>query len=335
MNPTDAVLAWLDRLRADAEQAPHAPLSVEGLRLVLGHALDAISPTALRAALEQGGEAYSQVGYVAARSVLTAPLEWCALLLAHGSRVHLKHPAGAPGLAPWLVDHAEAVGLPLTASSHREPLSSAELVIAMGSDATLRTLAARYGQVLGFGHRVSLAILPQNTPRPLIDALAADLAAHDGRGCMSPCLVLTTDSSLSDPLAEAMAAAQVRWPRGSLSDGEHAALRTRRALARAAGRVHEGQGWSVHQLPLALVRPVSLPRSAQVAVVPGLMDALASLTPSFPPLSTLSAPTALHHALRSLAPRVCELGQMQRPPLRRHHDGVEHLRAITKAPPAP
>jgi hypothetical protein len=191
----------------------------------------------------------------------------------------------------------------------------------MGSDATVREVRSSMShttRVLGFGHRFSAAWSPWGEdPAPL----AADLAAHDGRGCMTPAVVFTDDLRQGEALAAAMAHAEARWPRGAITDAESAALRGREALARITGKVWAGPGWAVHALPAERWSPVSLPRSAQLVVT---SDTLASLAPWSDALSTLgsSAPRSAPGHVRVTAP-----GTMQAPPVERLHDGVDWLRA--------
>lgn len=310
------VRAWRDRLRTAPLPATH--LSPQGLAFVRDLALDALRDDVLDRVAAIPGVPFPNASFVAARTALTAPIEWLAVLLGRGTRVHLKVPRGDPGLGPWLTEHAVAEGLPLTCA---DTLSPAPLVVVMGSDNTVREVQASMPEptrVLGFGHRFSAAwSLWGEDPAPV----AADLAAHDGRGCMTPAVVFTDDLRQGEALAAAMAEAEARWPRGALSDAESAALRSREALARVTGKVWSGPGWSVHALPAARWSPVSLPRSAQLIVTP---DAHPLLAPWSHALSTLGSTTprsAPDHV------RVALPGQMQAPPVERHHDGVDWLRA--------
>lgn len=330
------VRAWRDALRDDLPRAPATGLSPQGLALVVGHALDALSDDALARACDVPGTPWERAVVVAARTVVTAPVEWLALLLAHGTPTVLKTPRGEPGLAPWFVAHADAVGLPLTTTDDRAAASQAPLVVAMGDDATIDHIRARLApgaRLLGFGSRFSAAWLPDPDDAP---ALARDLAAHDGRGCMSPAIVLTDAPDRVRPaLAAAMRRAEEAWPRGSVHDAEHAALRSRAALARATGSVDAGPAWSVHRLPAVHATPVSLPRSVQLVAVPDVAAAVTLLTPWRRALSTLGLPRGADArpwaALGS--PRVAELGSMQAPPLVRAHDGVAHLPQLVRPPP--
>ena len=310
------VRAWRDRLRE--APLPQTHLSPQGLTLIRDLALDALRDDVLDRVAAIPGRPYPAASFVAARTAMTAPIEWLAVLLGRGTEVHLKVPRGDPGLGPWLTQHAAEAGLPLTCA---DTLTPAPLVVVMGSDDTVsqvRSSMPATARVLGFGHRFSAAwSLWGEDPTPL----AADLAAHDGRGCMTPAVVFTDDLRQGEALAVAMAEAEARWPRGVITDAESAALRGREALARVTGRVWTGPGWSVHALPAARWSPVSLPRSAQLVVT---SDAHALLAPWSDALSTLGSTTPRHAPphVRLAAP-----GQLQAPPVERHHDGVDWLRA--------
>jgi hypothetical protein len=339
----ERVLAWRDALRADAAGAPDVGLSRPGLRLVLDAALDALDARALATAVDLGGAPFEAATFVAARTVVTAPIEWLAVLLGRGTRVTLKHPAGAPGLAPWLAEHARRLGLPLVVTDRREAVQGVPLVIVMGDDATVaevRDAVAPDVRCLGFGSRVSLAWWPLGDVAAEAAALARDLAAHDGRGCMTPSVILTDrPDEAADALAAAMSEAEARWPRGEVTPAEHAALRARTALARATGRVIEGPGWGVHVVPVGLIDPVGLPRAAQVV---GL-GADGAPPPSVLrwPLSVVGVPRGwvdapdVQRRFGPLAARICTLGAMQRPDLLRVHErGLDHWRATGRGGPS-
>lgn len=326
-----AVGAWRDRLRSvdAAAAAPH--LSPEGAAHALTVALDALGDDALAAAAAVPGAPFRTATLVCARTVFTAPLEWCAVLLSRGTAVRCKLPAGVPGLGPVLAEHAAVLGLPLVVTEQRGAVQGAELVVAMGADATVADIGTQLApdtRFLGFGNRYSVAWVRRVES---LTALAEDAALHDGAGCMSPVAVFT---DLPTPvvlgaLGAAMADAQRRWPRGPVSAADAARTRTRRALARVVGAVAEGDGWSVHALPVEHFLPASLPRSL---VVHQVVDVEQLRGPLTGPLSTVGTddPTGLATVLDAASVRVCAPGEMQRPPLLRRHDGVDWIRETAR-----
>lgn len=317
-----AVRAWRELLHR-IDPSPAVPtLSGAGAQHALAVQLDALTDTALDQVAAMPGKPWSTATVTTARTVSTAAIEWCAVLLGRGTRVVWKHPLGAPGLAPLLADAAAKVRLPLTVTADRAAVDDAELVVAMGSDETITAIRDRArGTVLGFGHRFSVAWV---TERAGLAAVADDAALHDGRGCMSPVAVFTPLANADATLAAAMVEAQRRWPVGAVAPAEAAAIRARRALARAVGAVHEGDGWSVHALPVARWSAAALPRSIAVHQVTDVAGFAEAMAPMLPWLSTVGADAKIP---AWPAVRVAALGRMQRPPLVRRHDGVDWLKA--------
>lgn len=321
----DAVRAWRDRLRT-LDPAPLAPgLSPAGARAAWGAALDALADDVLDRVAAIEGEPFPAAAFVAARTVFTAPLEWCAVLLGRGTEVTLKHPVGHPGAATVYADLARAVDLPLRVTDDRAAIDDVPLVVAMGSDATVAAIReqAEDARVLGFGHRFSVAWI---TGLDALPALAEDVALYDGRGCFSPVAVLTplAAGDVLDRLGGALAEVQERWPRGQVSDEEHARIRTRRALAAVVGEVRRGDGWELHALPPSRLDPVALPRAVAVHQTTDPAAALARWSRWLSTVGTdqvgLSWPGA----------RTCRPGRMQRPPVERLHDGIDWLRATLR-----
>lgn len=345
----DLVRAWRERLRELDPGFHPTGLSPEGAREALAAALDALDDESLEAVADLGGRAFPTAAVVAARTVTTAVLEWCAVLLGRGSTVLLKHPTGDPGLADLLVGAARDVGLPLVMVVDHDAVRQADLVIAMGRDETMEriraTLPART-RFLSHGQRFSVGWI-RGRPQPLDPrvpegfettswgGVAADAALHDTRGCFSPVAVFTPLplEVACDRLAESMAAAAARWPVGTVAPAEHAAIRSRRALAKATtGVVREGAGWSVHGVEPRHVDPTALPRSVAVHHVADAPGAARALAPYARWLSAVGTddPDAVGLFMSVGADRVCRPGRMQRPPLVRPHDGEDWLRATAR-----
>jgi hypothetical protein len=316
----DAVRQWRDRLRT--ETAPAGHLSEAGAQEALMVALDALTDDAssvLSQRLERGP---TTAAVIAASTVDTAPLPWCAALLGSGATVTLKHPTGHQGLSVWLANTAQQAGLPLHATSERGAVENVEVVVAMGSDATIAAVrASTKGRVLAFGHRFSAAWVRGPAQ---FGAVAQDVALHDSRGCMSPVAVFTElpmDVAVRG-MAQALSEAEARLPRGQISPIEGATLRARCALAQVAGTLERGETWAVLGLPPGLFRPSTPPRTVQVIHVADVQDAALRLAPWRTWLSTIGADHASEF-WRAIAPRVCAPGEMQRPTWLEPHDGVD------------
>ena len=338
----DLVRAWRDRLAELDPSFQPTGLSPEGTREALDAALAALDDDSLEAVARMGGRPFPTAAVVCARTVTTAPIEWCAVLAGRGSAVLLKYSARDPVLASLLVGAARDVGLPLVGVTERSAVLQADLVVAMGSDDTVQAirgaLPARV-RLLPHGHRFSAAWIieeplpvdprvPEGFETPW-GGIAADAALHDGRGCYSPVAVFTPLplEEAADRLATAMEAAAARWPVGTISPAEHAAIRARRALARVTGLVREGDGWSVHGLPLVHLDPLALPRSVAVYQVDDATEAARALAPYARWLSTIGTDDSdsLGTWVSLGATRLCRPGRMQRPPLLRPHDGEDWL----------
>jgi hypothetical protein len=332
------VKRWRDALRSDVASAPSVNLSTVGLVGAIEACLSALDDEALDCAAATGGTPWDSAAFVAARTVTTAPVEWCAVLLGRGTSVVLKTPAGEPGLAPWLCAHAARLGLPLSWTSDRQAIQRAEVVYVMGADATVQEVQGSVPAtttVVGFGHRFSVVWWARDAPvQATAEAVAMDLALHDTRGCMSPAVVLT-EAALDvvvPAMARAMARAEAVLPRGPCSDAELAQMRSRGALAQVLGKKVAGDAWSVWTLPGSHAQPTVLPRCAQVVAVPDLEAAVAWTRPWKAHLSTVGT-TSMREAGRwaqAGAGRVCRVGEMQRPPLDRPHDGVDLLTATCR-----
>jgi hypothetical protein len=141
---------------------------------------------------------------------------------------------------------------------------------------------------------------------------------------MSPAVVFTADPSrVLHPLIEAMTHAQQQWPRGTLTDSEHAELRSRHALVQVVGQAYQHPAWSIHVVPPAHMIPNTHPRSVQIVPVVDQAEARRCLASFAVHLSTVGTtnPGSASTWTELGASRVCSIGEMQRPPLPRCHDG--------------
>jgi hypothetical protein len=316
------VTAWRDAL-AGLDAAPFAPwLSEPGARAAWQAALDPLP------ALD--GLAPRPIGTVAvvgAATVFTAPLEVVAAALSLGGRALWKYPKGRPGAALAVASLEARV----TATSDRAALEAADRIVVLGSDATVAAVraAARSDQVvLGFGHRFSAAWLIGDDWR----GLAFDLAMHDGRGCLSPSVVLTPRADGVSLLAQALEDAEARWPAGARSPEEAARVRVRSALARVVGEVREGPWGAVHRVPADLLNPVALPRAPLLVQVDDVAAAHAALAPFARWLSTVATDDATISSWAG-ASAVVAPGQLQRPTIPRVWDGRPWPDALWETPP--
>ena len=124
------VLDWLESL----EPPKGSGLSDEGAKAALQAALHPITEFLKTNPTPQCR--FRRATMVASRTVFTAPLEWVALLLAGGCQVTLKRPAEA--LTIWDEWVKTAHALPLHVTTERTQIADAELLVAMGSDETIK-----------------------------------------------------------------------------------------------------------------------------------------------------------------------------------------------------
>jgi len=217
--------------------------------------------------------------------------------------------------------------------------------VAFGSDETMAALAPRLRgeRFVRHGHRLSVAVLGAATQEgaPLAEAAAAlalDVALWDQQGCLSPvALYVLGAERVPEPvfaaLAEAFAAAAVRWPRGrALPDatarfGVESDTAELRAAAGAEVRVVRGRDFTLVAEPDAAFRGSPLGRFLRIHPAPDPAELFAALAPLGPKLAAVgvaglgSLAGRLEPELAGLgAARVCPLGQLQTPPLAWPHD---------------
>ncbi len=122
--------------------------------------------------------------------------------------------------------------------------AEADCVTATGSDETLAAIRQRLpskARFLGYGHRVSFGyvtahVLSGLTAHKVVERAATDVAAWNQLGCLSPHVIyVEAGGRLSpDQFAEALAKEMERHeagaPRGQVSVGESADIRSRRAI---------------------------------------------------------------------------------------------------------
>lgn len=331
-------VAWAEGLgEANAEA---------GLRAAVG----AITGEGLRAELQGGvGPLPEGLLLVCAGGVFTAPLEWVALVAAAGIPLWVKPPGAAPAFPRALVAAMAAEGLAVRLHEGRDVPAEASVILAFGSDETLRALASAWPdrRLVGYGHAWSAALwwpdVQDSTSRhSWMSHYALDLCHYDGRGCMAPTALFVLDdpAQVEAELYDALERAEARWPAGPLPGALGPLLRERVGLARVLGRAKLGRGFGVLTLPLDRFRPFGLPRHAVIHPVadhgeieralagwPGLRSTLGAGGPSVWP--------SRWPDWTRVFTRICPLGTMQTPPFPRLHDGRPMLASIATADDGP
>jgi len=246
-------------------------------------------------------------------------------------------------------------------------LGDADAVIAYGDDhsiSALRQLAPAGAKFLGYGHKISFAVIAkeamtaENIPQ-LAQAAAFDASVYDQQGCLSPHVFYVEERGQFGPrkfaaaLAEAMAAYQARVPRGQLTVEEAAELTRFRSgyefrassdkrlgvwgsparQVDSDGQVNStGNDWTVIYDDSPSFIPSCLNRIIFVKPTDGYKRILDCIQKFASSVSTVGVAPMNERAIAFAAElarmgvhRVCPIGQMQRPPLSWHHDGRPNL----------
>jgi hypothetical protein len=227
----------------------------------------------------------------------------------------------------------------------------ADCVTATGTNETLTSIRQRLPPLkrfLAYGHRVSFGYVATDAlsgagARKVASQAAADVAAWNQLGCLSPHVIYVQNGGLVPPekfaelLAESLAELERTHPRGELPADVAAAIASRRGLyeVRAAHSPETrhwcSQGstaWTVVYEAAPQFQLSCLNRFIYVKSVKDLTEALQSADNVRGKVSTVGLAASASHA-RELATelarwgvtRVCPLGQMQNPPLTWRHDG--------------
>jgi hypothetical protein len=328
----EATLQALQNLRAQPAGPLSQGLSHSNAQECLNQAIRPLNSSSLAAGVAAAGPLPDTIGIIVPHGVFTTPIEWTALAIAGGSRVHLKAPNRDPALVRTLSEVFQKEGLPVTWSNQRE-LPPVDAVVAFGSDESIDAIAKAHSNVpmARYGHRFSLALVTGD-PEQAARALATDLARYDTRGCMAPTAIFCTGDgiALAEALASAMQESEHRWPRGTIDPALGPEWRRRLGLARVMGHTSAGAQWAVNVMQPAYFTPMSLPRMGTIHPIQDVHSLRQILAPWTPWLSTLGTDTegvtidGIH--------RVCPLGWMQAPPFPRDHDGRPMLSGLQPSP---
>jgi hypothetical protein len=246
------------------------------------------------------------------------------------------------------------------ADLERIALRHADAVIAYGGReavAAVRERARPDARFLGYGHRVSFAVVAREAlegaqAESLARRAALDVALFDQQGCVSPHVFYVEEGGALAPagwaalLADALAGVEAELPRGTLSPGEASAIRQLRGeaeFAQLAGRglaLHaspDGTAWTVVYDPDPTFAASCLNRTVRVKPVTDLEEVAARVEPLGAVLQSVGA-AGPEERLRPLAERlgrlgasrIAPIGRMAWPPPAWHHDGHPPLRELVR-----
>ncbi|MGF1464652.1 MAG: acyl-CoA reductase [Sandaracinaceae bacterium] len=246
---------------------------------------------------------------------------------------------------PELGDALAVVSFPGGSEAlERAIFGGADVVHAYGSDRTLCAIRGRLPattRFVGHGHGLGVLVVPKaalgsrDEARTVAEAASYDIAAYDQRGCLSPHAAIVEEGGAVDGaafaqlLSDALGERASDLPRGPLPTQVGAAQIQWRGIAAVRGTLHEGDGWAVaHE---GGERPRIGPgwRNVQVVDADGLEHAVELVRGFGVHLKAVgvAGPRSVRRRLRAalaptLAPRVCPVGEVQRPPLLALADGA-------------
>ena len=348
--------AYPQRREAEAWQEPFPFAMVQvSLEALLG----SLTPDALWDLIDaedvRNAAGYPLIGHVIAGN--TPLLAWVsmirALLVRSASLVKLPSNAASrwaylfqrslQEIAPDLAACVSLVQWPGGTSALEAALcAEADLVMAHGSDATLRDLRALCPQdtpFVGYGHRVSFGVLlPDADGRKAARGFAKDVLLYDQGGCLSPQTIFVVGdgnktTQFASLLAEALTKKAQEYPLPVRAERAASAVAEARALAwmEDGNRLWEdpARRWTV------IVRPHSRfaasPTFSVVSVQPlasldDLPEAVSSVADRLQGCAVAGSFTDGGY-LPGVS-HLCEPGHLQAPPLAWRQDGRDVLRGL-------
>jgi hypothetical protein len=225
-------------------------------------------------------------------------------------------------------------------------LEEAEAIVVFGSDKTIQEFSRRVlpaQRFLAHGHKISLGLIWGQCDPQVAAGIARDLFPFDQLGCLSPQFFYVAGDSaefacqLSKQLEKA-------WEKPLTSARERettAALRAFREEWRFRAATEQGVffwesrgnlDWMVIHDP----NPgwVTSPLHGTIFIKPMPSDTESALSPIRRFISTIGLSLvnlqSINLAIRLGAQRVCQIGEMQNPPLTWHHDGWPTLGSFVR-----
>jgi hypothetical protein len=281
-----------------------------------------------------------RVVIIAARTLPASAMRQMLAARALGAEVRLKPASGQADLGEALCADgrfgADIAMLMPDGPGERDDarldreLEAADTVVVLGSDTTVATLAARTppGRTfVGFGHRISAAVIGPVLAEDDLAAVAEDVVAWDRSGCLSPQRLWANGIEpleLARSFAPHLAAATTSSPLGAAQAMERRVDLTRARMA-GAKPIEAGR--------FALVVGVAPESIAAAGVLPVEPFDDAAFTNLLPVLSTLGVPPTELARWRARVPasvRVTPVGTMQTPPLTWAQDGHPAIACLLK-----
>ena len=219
-------------------------------------------------------------------------------------------------------------------------LETAEAVVLFGTDETVAEFSRKilpFQRFITHGHKISFGLVRGNCDRGLAEKIACDVFAFDQLGCLSPQYLYVAGNSFE--FARELAQHFARDFETIASSGPGAAAPALRGFReewkfRAATErgvylweSRESLGWTIVHDPATSLS--NNPLYGTIFVKPTPADLKSALRPFRRHISTIGLHPldreSLNLAVDLGAQRICELGQMQNPPISWHHDGQPTL----------
>lgn len=264
-----------------------------------------------------------------------------------GSRMVFKMPGGGlsefedavKNLPPALSEKVE-----LLPQHSQKIMQECDAVIVMGSDETVEAIYRETSwrqKFIPYGHKISCGILPMTNPsdarRWAVHAVRETLA-YDQRGCLSPQCYLCTSQETAEIFAKELAEEfEKNAPKKTRSWEENAAIYLARMEAAAQGHrvyaVGEGNRWSVILQSDGAIISSGGGCTIRVVWVKDFAEALAPWQGWISAISIAQEGNLLawgELAERVKASRVCQMGELQNPPISWRHDGMLRLGSLVR-----
>jgi hypothetical protein len=225
-------------------------------------------------------------------------------------------------------------------------IEAAEAIVVFGSDETVLEFARRVlpGQrFLPHGDKISLGLIRGRCDLQIAEGIARDVFPFDQMGCLSPQFFYVAGDSFefASQLAKQLEK-RARRPESSARPSAIAgALRTFReewkfrAATESGVFIWESPGnldWVIIHDPTP--RLVANPLHGTIFIKPMPFQPELALAPIRRLISTIGLfpvnPESAALAIRCGAQRICQIGQMQHPPLTWHHDGWPTLASLVR-----
>ncbi len=265
-----------------------------------------------------------------------------------GAKIYLKIPsAGIPELSNLLEKLPSQLRDFVTVSDTiSETWWNAPLVIAFGSDETMRAVHARlsfHQRFIAHGHKFSIGITFEDSDAAA-EAAARDICLFNQQGCLSALNIFVNGEndylSFAEKLHLAMLDFEASHPRGPISLSESGAITNLRETIRYQA-ANDGR-WKLYESHHSTAHTVIASPDTQIEYTP------LNRTVYVKPLSShldkncfgndqkyISSvgvypytKDTIEKLVATEAPRICELGNMQQPTLFWHHDGLPTLASL-------